>query len=57
MHFTAIIGDYTFSKSLAEASNELEKKFIDEAYREWTQKFNPGLVEILKRTYEAWDQK
>ncbi len=30
MHFTAIIGDYTFSKSLAEASNELEKKFKGE---------------------------
>ena len=27
MHFTAIIGDYTYSKSLAEASDLLKKKF------------------------------
>jgi hypothetical protein len=39
-----------------EADKNLQAKFIDDCLDSWKNKFRPGLVSIMKRTYEGWDK-
>ena len=39
-----------------EKNEELQAKFIDDCLDSWKNNFRPGLVSIMKRTYEGWDK-
>ncbi|RMF92873.1 MAG: magnesium chelatase subunit H [Candidatus Schekmanbacteria bacterium] len=60
MHFTAIIGDYTFSRSLAETSTFIEKKFKGEVKLDYYfclrhQKFPQEQLEKIEKSVKEAD--